>query len=103
MKKHVILITIIIILCTISVIYNIFKIKQTSVATKEITENANYEYTVKDYKGRIAIFKYGKELPLEIFDIYTESLPKIDSTRIKEGINIADENELQKIIEEYTG
>lgn len=103
MKKHVILITIIIILCTISVLYNIFKIKQTSVATKEITENANYEYTVKDYKGRIAIFKYGKELPLEIFDIYTESLPKIDSIRIKEGINIADENELQKIIEEYTG
>ena len=103
MKKHVILITVIIILCTISVLYNIFKIKQTSAATKEITETANYEYTVKDYKGRIAIFKYGKELPLEIFDIYTESLPKIDSARIKEGINIADENELQKIIEEYTG
>lgn len=103
MKKHVILITIIIILCTISVLYNIFKIKQTSAATKEITETANYEYTVKDYKGRIAIFKYGKELPLEIFDIYTDSLPKTDSLRIQKGVNITDEKELQKTIEEYIG
>lgn len=103
MKKHVILITIIIILCTISIIFNVFKINQTSAATKQITEAVNYKYTIKDYKGRIAIFKYGKDFPLEIFDIYTDSLPKTDSLRIQKGVNITDEKELQKTIEEYIG
>ena len=103
MKKHIIVITVIIILCTISIISSFLKIKPISATTKEITESSNYEYTIKDYKGRIAIFKYGKELPLEIFDIYTDSLPKTDSMRIEEGIDITDEKELQKIIEDYIG
>ena len=60
MKKHIIILTFTIILCTISIIYNLKKIKPTSVTTKEVTESFNYQYTIKDYKGRIAIFKYGK-------------------------------------------
>ncbi len=103
MKKHVILITVIIILCTISIIYSISKFNPSSATTKEITEVNHYKYTIKDYKGRIAIFKYGKDLPLEIFDIYTDSLPKTDSTKIQEGINISDEKELQKAIEDFIG
>ncbi len=103
MKKHILIISLITILCTISIIYNLNKIKATSATTKEITESYSYQYTVKDYKGRIAIFKYGKELPLEIFEIYTDSLPKTDSNKIYQGINITDEKELQKIIEDYTG
>lgn len=103
MKKIFIITTLVIILCAISVIYNLNKIKSTQVGAKEITENVNYEYTVKDYKGRIAVYKYGKSLPLEIFDIYTNSLPKTDSLKIHKGINIEDEKELQKVIEDYTG
>ena len=101
MKKHIIILTFTIILCTISIIYNLKKIKPTSVTTKEITESFNYQYTIKDYKGRIAIFKYGKELPLEIYEIYTDTLPITDSMKIQEGINFRDEKELQKAIEDY--
>lgn len=103
MKRHVIILTFTIILCTISIIYNLSKIKPTSATTKEITEATKYQYTIKDYKGRIAVFKYGKEIPLEIYEIYTDTLPLTDSTKIREGINIRDETELQKAIEDYTG
>ncbi len=101
MKKHFVIITLIVILCTISVLYNLNKIKTTVTATREITESYNYQYTIKDYKGRIAVFKYGKELPLEIYEIYTDSLPKSDSNKIHSGINITDEKELEKMIEDY--
>jgi hypothetical protein len=103
MKKKAILITLIFIFCTIFVIYNISKNKPNSIATKEITEAIHYKYTIKDYKGRIAIFKYGKEVPLEIFDIYTDSLPNEDSYKIQKGLNVIDEKELQRLIEDYTG
>lgn len=103
MKRHVIILTFTIILCTISIIYNLSKFKSTSATTKEITEAINYRYTIKDYKGRVAVFKYGKEIPLEIYEIYTDTLPSTDSMKIREGIHISDETELQKAIEDYTG
>ena len=103
MKNKFIITTLVIILCTLTVIYNLNKIKSRNATSRTITEASNYEYIIKDYKGRVAIYKYGKNLPLEIFDIYTDSLPEADSLKIYKGINITNEKELQKIIEDYTG
>ena len=101
--KKIFIITVVIILCTFSVIYNLNKAKTKQVNTKDITDTCNYEYIIKDYKGRIAVYKYGKSLPIEIYDIYTDSLPETDSKKIQKGINITNEKELQKVIEDYTG
>ena len=103
MKKNFIVTTFVIILCTISVIYNLNKIKSNQVNTKETIDTCNYKYIIKDYKGRIAVYQYGKNLPIEIFDIYTDSLPETDSMKIYNGINITNEKELQNVIEDYTG
>jgi len=58
-------------------------------------------YILKEYDGRVALYKINKEEPIEVFDVYTDSLPYDDYLLIKNGIKIKSEAELQKIIEEY--
>ena len=35
-------------------------------------------YTITDYNGKIALFKRGYSMPVEIFDVNTNSLPQSD-------------------------
>lgn len=103
MKRQLVVTIIIILICVTSIIININKTKTATKAIETVTQRNNYKYEIKDYKGRIAVYVYGKELPIEIFEIYTDSLPNKDSDMIKNGINISNEKELQQKIEELTG
>lgn len=62
------------------------------------------QYTIKEYKDKIAVFKFGSDTPDRIIeDIYVRDLPTYDRDLLKNGINAADDAELNQILEDYDG
>lgn len=68
----------------------------------ETTNLSDEYYTISEYKGKIAVFRSGENIPIDIFDVYVSTLPQHDKTLIQQGIEIKTPEELQKIIEDYT-
>ena len=60
-----------------------------------------YQYIVKEYNGKIAIFDYETAVPVEILDCPLSSLPADEAEKLKSGINVATEAELQQLIEAF--
>ena len=72
---------------------------------EKVVENPyliNDYYTMSEYKGKIAVFKNGENVPIDIYDVYVSTLPQHDRTLLEEGIRIETPEELQRIIEDYT-
>lgn len=59
-------------------------------------------YTITDYNGKIALFKRGYSMPVEIFDVNTNSLPQSDRELIIVGVTAYSDEEAQKLVEDYT-
>ncbi len=72
----------------------------------KITENAETTvaalYTITDYNGKIALFKRGYSMPVEIFDVNTNSLPQSDRELIIMGVTAYSDEEAQRLVEDYT-
>ena len=102
MKKHIFIITCIIVLTTI---INASAISDAEILKNNrntaVTENTVHRYILKDYNGQIALFSEGSEKPIEVYNIFTLSLPQKDIGIIKKGILVT-ESELKEILEEYT-
>ena len=100
MKKHYIIITVIIlsgILFFVSGTKNpITRVNQET--TKP--QHSELNYLLKDYNGRIALFYQNEEKPIEVYDIFTNSLPEKDAQRIKGGITVSTD-ELNNLLSDY--
>lgn len=59
-------------------------------------------YVLKEYKGKLAVFKENSDIPLEVFDIFTSALPESDRELLKNGITAKSDSELKKLIADYT-
>lgn len=68
----------------------------------ESTE-ALYEYMLKEYNGKLAVFETNSEHPVEVFSIFVDSLPQVDRDLLKDGIPASTKAELLRLIEDYTG
>lgn len=62
----------------------------------------NYEYVLKEYKGRLAVFSRGQTEPDMVFDVYVQSLPEFDRGLLQGGIAAEDYRSLVSLIEDYT-
>ena len=102
--NHYILITIISILSLTSVISNSIKLisYKPRAIIQEITTEELTRYTIKEYNGRIALYKDDNPKPINVYDIFVSSLPETDITTIRSGITVYSEIEAQHIIDEYT-
>lgn len=67
-----------------------------------IEEAADYEYILKDYGGRLAVFQRGATSPDLVFDVYIQSLPDFDRGQLKNGVAAKNYSELVGLIEDYT-
>ena len=67
-----------------------------SAITQRAEPDASEMYVLRDYNGRIAE-------PLEVFDIFTSSLPKSEAERVYKGITVEGGEALQRLIEDFTG
>jgi len=84
-------------------------------AIKEFTSNqvtfyeekegiCNEHYIIKDNNGYVAIYtidSFGKETLKETTEIVTSYLPETDKIRLKEGIKVTGQEELNACIEDY--
>ena len=59
-------------------------------------------YTLSQYDGKLALFKRGYSMPVEIYEVYLSSLPQSEQSKIKSGISAQTDEEILKIIEDYT-
>ena len=66
-----------------------------------INEISGMEYVLKDYDGRLAVFKTGQEEPELVFDVFVSTLPEYDQTALQSGVAAKDLEELNRLIEDY--
>lgn len=59
-------------------------------------------YTLSQYDGKLALFKRGYSMPVEIYEVYLSSLPQDEQSKIKSGISAQTDEEILKIIEDCT-
>ena len=59
-------------------------------------------YTIKEYEGKIAVFKNSDNKPYTVYEAYTSLLPEQDRQRLQKGIKVDNTADLQRIIEDYT-
>lgn len=59
-------------------------------------------FTVKEYEGKIAVYKNDEESPYVVYDAYVSLLPEQDAERLKKGIVTDNKEYLQRVIEDYT-
>lgn len=71
----------------------------TSVKADQTT--ASYKYIIKDFFGKIAVFKQDSNQPIKITETAVESLSDYDKQQLKKGINAVDEKELRRLLEDY--
>ncbi|HIT54158.1 MAG TPA: hypothetical protein IAD07_09500 [Candidatus Fimivicinus intestinavium] len=63
---------------------------------------AQAPYWLGIHQGKVASFQAGHAEPLEVFDIYLSSLPKVNQQELLRGIPAQNRRELQRLIEDYT-
>ena len=69
-------------------------------STAEITKAEIY--TVRTHMGVIGIFNSGGEL-IRTIDVYIKVLPEADRRMLEEGFEVVGKQQLNSIIEDYTG
>ena len=71
---------------------------------KKIDNNITieYEYILKSYDDKLAVFVKDYKNPEIIFDVYLHQLPDLDAEKIKNGMPIKDYKTLISILEDYT-
>ncbi len=71
------------------------KVEQAPKAQRE------FEYLLKEYEGRLAVFFHEEEAPQTVFDVYVSTLPEYDRGQLQQGVPVKDYGELLKRIEDY--
>ena len=79
-----------------------FKNKEIDKANEAKAEIASIDGQLKEYDGKIAIFRNEDTQPLNIYDSYVSVLPQSDQEKLKSGITVSNTDDLQKVIEDYT-
>jgi len=60
------------------------------------------KYILKEYEGRIGVYKEDSAIPAQVLDVYVFTLPEADRISLKTGITVCGENTLQKLIQDFT-
>lgn len=59
------------------------------------------KYCVKEYKGNIAVFESGSDMPLKTTSVSVSELPPEDRKLLEKGIMVSGEKDLSIIMEDY--
>ncbi|MBQ5315820.1 MAG: hypothetical protein J6J52_07365 [Oscillospiraceae bacterium] len=76
--------------------------KETEVVKAETAISEERRYILKEYNGKIASFYYNSEEPIDIFDVSVNSFGEYDKQELYKGIVAYSEEELNRLIEDYT-
>ena len=56
---------------------------------------------LKDYGGRLAVFRPGESEPLQVYEVYTHLLPEGDVAALQAGIPVDSEDRLDRLLEDF--
>jgi len=78
-------------------------LREKTLATREnVTESLSSPlYTLKIYEGRLAVYRFEESAPIEVTDVYADSLPPYDKAALEKGIAIYSDEQLRKALEDY--
>ena len=74
----------------------------TEAATTPAPTSAKPLYIIGAWEDRLAVFVPPDDAPDRIYDVYLSSLPEDQQQRLREGIEIYDEQTFASLIEDYT-
>ncbi len=57
---------------------------------------------VGEWKGQLAVFFPGSDVPAEVYEVFIASLPPEEQARLRERIPADDETALARLLEDYT-
>ncbi|MBE6828443.1 MAG: hypothetical protein E7514_07560 [Ruminococcaceae bacterium] len=69
---------------------------------QSVETTASPLYTLGVYDGRVALYKRNFSMPVEIYDVYLDTLPEADRGLIENGIYAYSDEEAERLIEDYT-
>mgnify|MGYP004492632333 CR=1 FL=1 len=64
------------------------------------TPSNSLSYIIKDFNGNIAVFEDNSDTPFKVTEVCTNTLPKLDQERLKEGIVVNSQVELNTLLED---
>lgn len=67
----------------------------------ENAPNSANGYIIKNFRGKVAVFRNGDEIPINITDTEIDSLPDFDNQQLQIGVYAANERELKRLLEDY--
>lgn len=59
-------------------------------------------YILGEWEGKLAVFLPGKENPSQIYEVYITTLPPAEQERLQAGVPVGSEEELGRLLEDYT-
>ncbi len=63
----------------------------------------NTVYTLKEYKGFLALFVDENSSPEAVYSVPISTLPETDRKLLTDGISVSDISQLQNLLEDFTG
>ena len=64
--------------------------------------SSEYGYVLREYEGAIGVFKAGVSEPIAVIEVDTRMLPDKDRAALILGVYAADDEELNRRIEDYS-
>lgn len=106
MKKMILITAVLVIICSaLSVsFFALSAMKEPCEETEVLKEETPAEkkiYIVKSYKGLVAVFEQGYDLPVRITETPVDTLPELDIMRLSQGISAEGKEELEKILRDF--
>lgn len=96
-KLYVALFTI---FCTILIMVSIYNIIPLTLPPQNRSV-PQAQFVVADYGGKVAVFRYGEDQPVTVYEIYTHLLPENDIELLRRGIEVANQAQLQLCLEGF--
>ncbi len=75
---------------------------ETKVINAETVASSEQIYVLREYNGKVASFYKGEETPIDVFNVSVDSFGEYDKQALYRGIIAYGEEELNKLIEDYT-
>ncbi len=66
-------------------------------------ESISYQYVLKTLENKIAVYERGTDTPLRILDVPVDTLPYLEQSALENGVQIENDEELRKAVEDFTG
>lgn len=102
MKKLVCVTGIILISCVcISALASPQAVAQTEAAPTVPQTQSEQGFVIKDCEGRLAVFRKGESTPFITTETYTNTLPRADINKLKQGIEAENAEKMRKLLEDY--